>query len=314
MTAVAPEGRITPQCAGIYNADHEKAWKEITDFVHQNSTAKIALQLGHAGPRASTLPPHLGTNLPLEADGWSTIAPSPIQAWPGCPNPQELDMAGMCVLLDGYVQATERADRAGFDMIELHAAHGYLLAAFLSPLLNRRTDSFGGDLGARLKFPLRVFEAIRSAWPDNKPISVRISATDWVLGGQSPDDAVEVARAFKTLGADIIDVSSGQTSPAERPVYGRMYQTPLADQIRNEAKVPTMAVGNIYLADHVNTIIASGRADLCCLGRPHLTDPNWTLRAAAEQGYQLDWPRQYAAGETQLRRLLQRQEQLVIQV
>jgi anthraniloyl-CoA monooxygenase len=220
--------------------------------------------------------------------------------------------ADMDAVVDAYVAATERAERAGFDMIELHAAHGYLLAAFLSPLLNRRVDQFGDSQFGRRRFPLRVFEAVRAAWPADKPISVRISATDWVEGGLTPTDAVRVAAQFVAAGADIIDVSAGQTTPDEKPVYGRMYQTPLSDQIRNEAKVPTMAVGNIYLPDHVNSIIAAGRADLCCLGRPHLADPNWTLRAAMAQGASVQWPAPYVAGGEQLARLWARGEDLAL--
>jgi anthraniloyl-CoA monooxygenase len=314
MTAILANGRITPQCAGLYSDQQEEAWRAITDFVHTRSSAKIALQLGHAGPRASTCPPHLGLNLPLDKNGWPTIAASSTQVWPGCPTPRALSESEMSSILEAYKRSAIRADRAEFDMLELHAAHGYLLASFLSPLLNKREDQFGGTLRDRLRFPLQVFEGIRSVWPATKPISVRLSATDWAVGGLDVDEAVEIARAFQERGADIINVSSGQTTPDEQPIYGRMYQTPLSDQIRNEAKVPTMAVGNIYLPDHVNTIIASGRADLCCLGRPHLFDPNWTLRAAAEQGYPQPWPRQYEAGKDQLSRLIDRQERLVIRV
>jgi len=217
-------------------------------------------------------------------------------------------------IIGEYVEATHRAESAGFDMIELHAAHGYLLAAFLSPVLNRRTDRFGGDVHGRLSFPLSVFKAIREVWPADKPMSVRISATDWVEGGLSPEDSLIIATAFFEAGADIIDVSAGQTTPSEKPVYGRMFQTPLSDKIRNEGKIPTMAVGNIYHADHVNSIIGAGRADLCCIGRPHLVDPNWTLRAAVELGVPVLWPKQYEIGAQQLQRIRARKEDLVIQV
>ena len=314
MTAIAEDARATPRCTGIYSEAHVAAWRKITDFAHQNGNAKMAIQLGHAGPRAGTNPPSDGRTLPLETDGWCPVGPTATQAWPGYSTPRMLSADEMEKIIGEYVEATHRAESAGFDMIELHAAHGYLLAAFLSPVLNRRTDRFGGDVHGRLSFPLSVFKAIREVWPADKPMSVRISATDWVEGGLSPEDSLIIATAFFEAGADIIDVSAGQTTPSEKPVYGRMFQTPLSDKIRNEGKIPTMAVGNIYHADHVNSIIGAGRADLCCIGRPHLVDPNWTLRAAVELGVPVLWPKQYEIGAQQLQRIRARKEDLVIQV
>lgn len=310
MTDVSPEGRITPGCAGIYNDDHVTAWKRVTDFVHQRTGAKIALQLGHAGPKGATKLGWEGMDEPLpEGEGWELLAPSALPWSKANAVPREMTREDMDMVCDQYAAAAARAEEAGFDMLELHFAHGYLLSSFITPLTNRRTDEFGGSLGNRMKFPLAVFNAVREAWPSNRPISVRLSAHDWVdEEGITPDDAVTIACMLKSAGCDIIDVSAGQTSTRAKPVYGRMFQTPFADRIRNEIGIPTMAVGNIFEADHVNSILAAGRADLCCLARPHLSDPNWTLRAAAQQGYRgADWPLPYLSGRDQLERNMQKQ-------
>jgi len=314
MTAVSRDGRITPGCTGMYDDAHVTAWKRVVDFVHRHSTTKIGLQLGHAGPKGSTRVLWEGMDRPLESGNWPLIGPSASAYTPESQVPREMTADDMTTVRDQFVRATERADRAGFDMIELHCAHGYLLSSFLTPLRNQRTDGYGGSLDARLHYPLEVFNAMRAVWPDHKPISVRISATDWVDGGVTGADAVEIARAFRESGVDIIDVSAGQTSPDAEPLYGRMFQAPLSDRVRNESGVPTMAVGNIYEVDHVNSIIASGRADLCCLARPHLSDPHWTLHAAAEQGVDVPWPRQYAAGREQLLRTLERASDMAIKI
>jgi anthraniloyl-CoA monooxygenase len=308
MTDVSAEGRITPGCAGLYSDEHERAWKRIVDFVHIRTQTKISLQLGHAGPKGSTKVPWEGEDEPLEDGAWPLIAPSPLPWTPLNQIPREMSEADMESVIADFVRATKRAIACGFDMIELHAAHGYLLSAFLTPAMNKRTDAFGGTIENRLRFPLAVFAAMRSIWPEERPISVRISATDWLAdAGNSEAEALVIARAFAEAGADIIDVSAGQTSVEARPVYGRMFQTPFSDLIRNEARVATMAVGNIYEIDHVNSILAAGRADLCCLARPHLTDPYWTLRAAAQQGYEeVSWPKQYWSGRDQLLRNLSR--------
>ena len=317
MTCIAPEARITPACAGLWNAAQGAAWKRIVDYVHRETPAKIAIQLGHAGPKGATRVPWEGENEPLaegtDTGGWALLAPSAI-AW-SAKNalPRAMTRRDMQRVLGQFVRAAERAAAIGFDVLELHFAHGYLLSAFISPLTNRRTDAYGGALANRLRFPLEVFAAVRAVWPGERPMSVRISAVDWAAGGNSPADAVEIARAFARAGADLIDVSSGQTSTAARPVYGRMYQTPLSDQIRNEARIATMAVGAITEPDHVNSIIAAGRADLCALARPHLVDPYWTLHAAAQQRYGgQPWPRQYLSGRAQLERNLERAAQMVL--
>ncbi|RVU39455.1 bifunctional salicylyl-CoA 5-hydroxylase/oxidoreductase [Hwanghaeella grinnelliae] len=320
MTCVTPAGRITPGCPGLYSDEQEAAWKRIVDYTHQWSGAKIAMQLGHSGPKGSTKIGWEGMDQPLDEDGdegnWELLAPSPVPWSPNNQTPREMTEADMDDVEAAFVQAVERADRCGFDMVEMHAAHGYLLSAFLTPLTNKRVDEYGGLLENRLRFPLRVFAAMRAAWPSDKPMSVRISANDWVgEEGITPDDAVEIARAFKQAGADIIDVSAGQTSIQAKPVYGRMFQTPFSDRIRNEAGIATMAVGNIFEVDHVNSILAAGRADLCCLARPHLADPYWTLHAAAEQGYQgAAWPNQYLPGRDQYERNLARAADMAIQV
>jgi anthraniloyl-CoA monooxygenase len=318
MTDVARDGRITPGCAGLYKDAHVHAWKRIVDFVHDHTAAKIAVQLGHAGPKGSTKLGWEGMDEPLDRDNWKLIAPSPLPWSPQNQTPRAMAREDMERVKAAFVQATERAARAGFDMVELHAAHGYLLSAFITPLSNRRDDDYGGALPNRLRYPLEVFEAMRAVWPEHKPMSVRISATDWMTNGTkdcvSPDDSVAIAKAVKAAGADIIDVSAGQTSPDAKPIYGRMFQTPLSDRIRNEAGIATMAVGNIYEVDHLNSIIAAGRADLCCLGRPHLWDPYWTLRAAAQQGYDMPWPKQYLTGKDQLCRNLRRAAEMAINV
>ncbi|WP_425404952.1 bifunctional salicylyl-CoA 5-hydroxylase/oxidoreductase [Hwanghaeella sp.] len=316
MTCVSPEGRITPGCPGMYSDEQEAAWKRIVTFAHQWTGAKIAMQLGHSGPKGSTKIGWEGMDQPLDDGNWELLAPSPIPWSENNQTPREMTEADMDAVEAAFVAATERAARCGFDMVELHAAHGYLLSAFLTPLTNKRTDAYGGSLENRLRFPLRVFSAMRATWPEDKPMSVRISANDWVGDqGITPDDAVEIARAFKLAGADIIDVSAGQTSIKAKPVYGRMFQTPFSDRIRNEAGIATMAVGNIFEVDHVNSILAAGRADLCCLARPHLADPYWTLHAAAEQGYQgAPWPNQYLPGRDQYERNLARAADMAIQV
>jgi anthraniloyl-CoA monooxygenase len=316
MTDISPEGRITPGCAGIWNDEQEAAWMRIVDFVHNHCQARFCLQLGHAGPKGSTQVGWEGMDEPLDAGNWEIIAPSAVPYSAINQIPRPMTRIDMDQVLDDFVSAAKRGERAGFDMLELHCAHGYLLSAFITPLMNQRTDEYGGSLENRLRFPLEVFRAVRKIWPDRKPMSVRISANDWLgATGITPDDAVLIGKAFVKAGADIIDVSAGQTSPDAEPVYGRMFQTPFADQIRNEAGIPTMAVGNIYEIDHVNSIIAAGRADLCCLARPHLMDRYWTLRAAAEQAYHGDGvtcPVQYLTGFEQLERNLQRAAQMAI--
>jgi len=307
MTCVSAEARITLGCTGMYKPEHESAWRRIVDFVHSNSAGKIALQLGHSGRKGSTKLAWEGMDEPLELGNWEVIAPSTIPHANSMHTPREMTRADMDQVVSNFVRATRMGNAAGFDMLELHCAHGYLLSSFITPLANRRRDEYGGSLENRLRFPLEVFAAMRAAWPVRKPMSVRISATDWAPGGIEGPEAVEIARAFHRAGADIIHVSTGQTSVDARPQYGRMYQTPYSDRIRNEAGIPTIAVGNITEADQVNAIIAAGRADLCALARPHLVDPNWTLHAAAQLGYtDQRWPKQYLTGKQQLERAIQR--------
>lgn len=310
MTDVSADGRITPGCAGMYRPEHRDAWRRIVDFVHGQG-ARICLQLAHAGRKGSVERPWgPRADQPLIEGGWELVAPSPIAWDEGDQVPREMTRADMDRVRDDFVRAVGGALEAGFDMVELHCAHGYLLSSFLTPVSNRRTDAYGGSLENRLRFPLEVFRAMRAAWPDDRPMSVRLSATDWVEDGLTPEEAVAIARAFAEAGCDLIDVSAGQTTPEARPVYGRMFQTPFSDRIRNEAGVATMAVGNIYEPDHVNGILAAGRADLCALARPHLADPNWTLRAAAELGWRGQAPPvQYRRGFAQLARNLERQQQ-----
>src|SRR6185436_19135205 len=301
MTCVADDARITPGCTGLWNDAQEAAWKRIADFVHANSAAKFCLQLGHAGRKGATKLMWEGMDQPLPQGAWPIVSASPIPYFPDSQIPREMTRADMDQVIADFVQAVQRGVRAGFDMIELHAAHGYLLASFISPLTNLRKDEYGGTLENRMRFPLEVFRALRKAWPDEKPMSVRISATDWEEGGLTGDDALHVARAFADAGCDLIDVSTGQTTPDAEPVYGRMFQTPFSDQIRNEAGLATMCVGAITTADQVNTIIAAGRADLVALARPHLVDPFFTMRAAAWYGAtDIHCPPQYLSGRDQI--------------
>ncbi len=307
MTCVGADARISPGCAGMYREEHVAAWTRIVRFVHAQTNAKIALQLGHAGPKGSTQRGWEEPDEPLPEGNWELIAPSPIAYGERNAVPRAMTRADMDRVRDAFVRAARDGERCGFDLLELHCAHGYLLSSFITPLTNRRTDEYGGSLAGRLKFPLEVFAAVRAVWPQHKPMSVRISATDWVPGGITPDDAVHVARAFHDAGADLIDVSAGQTSRDAAPVYGRMFQTPFSDQIRNELGIATMAVGNITDADQVNGIIASGRADLVAIARAHLVDPYFTLHAAAQLGYDdAAWPAPYLAGRDQLLRTLRR--------
>ena len=309
MTDVSADARITPGCAGMYQPEHRDAWKRIVDFVHAQGS-RIAIQLAHAGRKGSVERPWgPRADRPLE-DGWPLIAASAIPWSDEDRVPREMTRDDMDRVRDDFAQATVWANEAGFDMVELHCAHGYLLSSFLTPVSNHRTDDYGGSVENRLRFPLEVFAAMRAVWPDDKPMSVRLSATDWMDDGLTPEDSVAIARAFAEAGCDLIDVSAGQTSPEAKPVYGRMFQTPFSDRIRNEAGVATMAVGNIYETDHVNSILAAGRADLCALARPHLADPNWSLRAAAELGFRgVTPPVQYLAGFSQLARNLEKQQQ-----
>ncbi len=307
MTCVTREGRISPGCTGMYLPEHETAWKRIVDFVHHFSHAKICLQLGHSGPKGSTKLMWEGMDQPLDDGNWPVVGPSAIPYARVNQVPSELTKREMDEIRVAFVRAAKMGRAAGFDMLELHCAHGYLLSSFITPLRNRRSDEYGGCLANRLRYPLEVFREMRAIWPAQRPMSVRISATDWIDGGISGDDAVEIARAFKGEGADLIDVSTGQTSPDAKPVYGRMFQTPYADKIRNELRIATMAVGNITETDQVNAILAGGRADLVALGRPHLADPFWTLHAAVKLGYhEARWPVQYLPGKDQLERLAAR--------
>ncbi len=295
MTDVSAEGRITPACTGMYKPEHVAAWRRIVDFVHGRSRGRIGMQLAHAGRKGSVKVPWEGTDEPLPGGNWPLLAPSAL-AWAE-PNqvPRAMDRADMKKVRDDFARAARMAAEAGFDMVEIHCAHGYLLASFLSPLTNRRGDEYGGSLANRMRFPLEVFDAVREAWPVDRPVSVRLSGTDWVPGGLEPDEAVEAARLLKAHGCDIIDVSSGWTTPESIPVFGAMYQMPFADRVRNEAGIPTITVGNIQTWDQVNTIIVAGHADLCMLARPHLLDPYFTMRAAIEQQHheEIPWPDQY---------------------
>jgi anthraniloyl-CoA monooxygenase len=312
MTCVSPEGRITPGCAGLYAPEHVAAWKRIVDFVHAHSRAKFCLQLGHSGPKGSTRVGWEGYDVPLDSGNWPLMAASDVPWSPANQVPIPMTRDDMDAVVAQFVDAVRRGLQAGFDMVELHAAHGYLLSSFITPLTNKRTDGYGGSLENRLRFPLEVFRAMRAACPAEKPMSVRISANDWMgEAGVTPDEAVSIGRAFAEAGADLIDVSAGQTWADCAPVYGRMFQTPFADQIRNEGHVATIAVGNIYEPDHVNSILAAGRADLVALARPHLVDPMWTLRAAAQQDYRgVAVPPQYLGGMAQLARNLAREAEL----
>ncbi|WP_078916420.1 bifunctional salicylyl-CoA 5-hydroxylase/oxidoreductase [Streptomyces viridochromogenes] len=300
MVCVSPEGRITPGCTGLYTGRQGEAWRRIVRFVHaQAPGTAIGVQLGHSGRKGSTKLMWEGIDEPLEDGNWPLAAPSPIPYKPYSQTPRELTRSQLTDIREQFTAAAWRAARAGFDLLELHCAHGYLLSGFLSPLTNRRTDAYGGSLEKRLRFPLEVFDAVRAVWPEERPMTVRISATDWAEGGTTAEDAVEIARAFAAHGADAIDVSTGQVVADERPEFGRSYQTPYADRIRHATGLPVIAVGAISSWDDVNSLILAGRTDLCALARPHLYDPHWTLHAAAEQGYEgpgVAWPTPYRAG------------------
>ena len=303
MVCVSEAGRITPGCSGLYTDEQRDSWREIVDFVHGRSTAKIGAQLGHSGRKGSTKLMWEGIDQPLESGNWTAVGPSALPYSPQNQTPVELDRAGMDAIKAEFVASAVRADEAGFDLLEVHAAHGYLLSSFLSPVSNKRTDEYGGSLENRLRFPLEVFDAVRAAWPTDKPVTVRISATDWIEGGNTSDDSVAIARAFVEHGAAGLDVSTGQIAKEEKPAYGRSYQTPFADRIRQEVAAPAgvavIAVGAISSYDDVNSILLAGRADLIALGRTHLYDPQWTLHAAAEQEYQgpgAEWIPQFRAG------------------
>ncbi len=316
MTCVSPEARITPGCTGLYAPEHETAWRRIVDFVHKETPAKIAVQLGHSGPKGSTQLGWEEMDAPLPDGNWPIMGPSSVAWSPANQTPSEMTLADMERVRGEFVNAADMAVRAGFDLLELHCAHGYLLSAFITPLTNRRADAYGGSLENRMRFPLEVLADVREVWPAHLPISVRISAHDWVdEDGVQPEDAVLIAAMFEKAGADIIDVSAGQTSIRARPVYGRMFQTPFSDRIRNDLGIATMAVGNIQEPDHVNSILMAGRADLCCLARPHLADPYWTLHAAAALGYEgMSWPKPYLSGRDQLHRLAARTDAMQLKV
>ncbi len=297
MTDVSREGRISPGCTGMYKAEHVDAWKRIVDFVHRHSRARIALQLAHAGRKGSTRRLWEGIDEPLTEGNWPLLSASPLPYLPHSQVPRGMSRGDMDQVRDQFVRAAEMAEVAGFDMLELHMAHGYLLASFISPLTNVREDAYGGSLECRLRYPLEVFDAVRAVWPAGKPISVKISATDWAPGGTTADDAVEIAALLRAHECDAVTVSTGQTVPDQRPVYGRLYQTPFSDRIRHEAGIATMTVGNLSTYADANSILAAGRADLCVLARGHLYDPYWTRHAAREQGYALPWPDQYVSVE-----------------
>jgi anthraniloyl-CoA monooxygenase len=308
MTCVSPEGRITPGCTGFYAAEHERAWKRLVGFVHAETEAKICAQIGHSGPKGSTQLGWQQIDAPLASGNWPVMAASDVAWSPANQVPKPMDAADMARVREQFVASAEMAARCGFDMLEIHAAHGYLLSSFITPLTNKRTDRYGGSLENRMRYPLEIFQAVRAVWPAHKPISMRISANDWVgEDGVTPGESVEIARLLQAAGVDICDVSAGQTSLQARPVYGRMFQTPFSDRIRNEAGMATMAVGNIYEPDHVNSILLAGRADLVCLARPHLADPYWTLHAAVQMGDRdVKWPDPYLPGRDQIYRLSER--------
>ncbi|MEX1166705.1 MAG: bifunctional salicylyl-CoA 5-hydroxylase/oxidoreductase [Hydrogenophaga sp.] len=310
MACVSAQGRITPGCPGLYKAEHTAAFQRIADWIHANTDAKFAIQIGHAGAKASTRVAWEGTDLPLREGNWPIISASEQQYLEGVSQTSSaMTRADMDRVTAEFAASTQAAAAAGADWLELHCAHGYLLSSFISPLTNHRTDAYGGSLANRLRYPLEVFAAVRAAWPDHLPMSVRISAHDWVEGGITPEDAVEIAKAFKAAGADMIDCSSGQVSKLEKPVYGRMFQTPFADRIRQEAGIPTIAVGAISEADHANSILAAGRADLCAVARPHLANPAWTLTEAAKIGYTaVNWPKPYRSGKAQMEAIFAREK------
>lgn len=307
MACVSADARITPGCAGMYKPEHVTAWKRIVDFVHANSGAKMGIQLGHAGRKGATKVAWEGIDQPLESGAWELISASPLPYLPNSQVPREATRADMERVKADFVRSTQMAVEAGFDILEFHCAHGYLMSSFLSPLTNQRSDEYGGSIENRARYPLEVFRAMREVWPADKPMSVRLSCHDWFPGGNTADDAVAIARLFKEAGADIIDCSSGQVWKGEKPVFGRMFQTPFADRIRNEVGIPTIAVGAIFEADHVNSIIGAGRADLCAVARPHLADPAWTLHEAAKIEYKgIAWPKQYLSGRGQYEANLKR--------
>lgn len=309
MTCVSPDARITPGCAGLWNAEQMAAWKRIVDFVHANSHSKIGLQLGHAGRKGATRVPWEGDDIAID-EPWPLISASDGAYLPRLPAARAMTRDDMRRVSADFVRAARYGIEAGFDILELHCAHGYLLSSFLSPLTNGRDDEYGRSVENRARYPLEVFRAVRQVWPEDRPISVRLSCHDWFPGGNTADDAVAIARLFKDSGADIIDCSSGQVVPEQRPQYGRMYQTPFADRIRNEVGIPTVAVGAIFEADHVNMVIGAGRADLCAIARPHLADTAWTLHEAAKIGYEgVEWPKQYVSGRLQYETNLRRSQQ-----
>ena len=312
MTCVSPIGRITPGCTGLWNDDQSAAWTRIVEFVHRESPAKICIQLGHSGRKGSTQIGWEQPDHPLEVGNWQTLAPSPLPYIDGVSAlPRAMTREDMDLVRDQFVRSTERAAQCGFDMLELHMAHGYLLASFLSPLTNLRADEYGGAVENRLRYPLEVLVAVRKAWPAERPLSVRLSASDWAEHGLSEVDLLAIARSMRDAGVDLLDVSSGQTVPSQRPTYGRMWQTPFSDLVRNVVGISTLAVGNIFEPDHVNSIIAAGRADLCALARPHLVEPAWTQHAAATQGFSEQWwPSPYLSGKAQLLRNVQRAAQV----
>jgi anthraniloyl-CoA monooxygenase len=305
MTCVSPEGRITPGCPGFYASEHEVAWKRLVDFVHAETEARICAQIGHSGPKGSTQLGWQQMDVPLASGNWPVMAASAVAWSPANQVPKAMGPADMARVCEEFVAAAAMANRCGFDMLEIHAAHGYLLSSFITPLTNHRTDAYGGSLENRMRFPLEVFRAVRAVWPQEKPISMRISANDWVGDeGVTPAEAVGIARLLQAAGVDICDVSAGQTSLRARPVYGRMFQTPFSDRIRNETGMATIAVGNIFEPDHVNSILLAGRADLVCLARPHLADPYWTLHAGiAMADRDVKWPDPYLPGRDQAYRL-----------
>jgi anthraniloyl-CoA monooxygenase len=308
MTCTSADARISPGCTGLWNETQGAAWQRIVEFVHAESQARFCLQLGHAGRKGSTQLGWQEADHPLAEGNWPLLAPSPLPYLPDISQvPREMTPVQMETVKSEFVRAATLGAAAGFDMLELHMAHGYLLASFLSPLTNVRSDEYGGSVENRLRYPLEVLRAVRAAWPAERPLSVRLSACDWAEGGLSESDVIAIARAMAAAGADILDISSGQTIATQRPIYGRMWQTPLADMVRNLAGVPTIAVGNIFEADHVNSIIAAGRADLCAIARPHLAHPSWTLAEAAAQGFTEQWwPEPYRSAKAQLERAAER--------
>ena len=316
MACIAPDARITPGCAGIWSDDQEAAWRRLVEFVRGHSLARLCMQIGHAGRKGATKLAWEGIDQPLEEGAWEIVSASPLPYLPHSQVPREMSRADMDRTTGQFVAAVERAAACGFDMVELHAAHGYLLASFLSPVTNRRSDAYGGTLENRLRYPLEVFDACREAWPDGKPMSVRISAHDWMPGGNTPDDAVALARAFKAHGCDLVNVSSGQTASEEEPVYGRMFQTPFSEQVRIEAAVPTIVAGNIFTWDQVNTIVGAGRSDLVALARTHLYNPYFTQQAAAYYGCEeaVAWPDQYASAKFAALRQFERERETMAEL